>query len=187
MKNNVKDSNGVNWSDGVNCSDGVNWSNGVNGSDGVNGRGGVNGSGGVNRSYGIFNSYGVDNAIFLADKKRTFSIFGKEVTEERYLEVWGELHNKLSGWFPKFNTAYIWLKQEGSWEKVDASKIKSTLDNWAKPYKAWKDMPIEAIEYVKSLPEFDAVMFKRITGIDVKSECSHNKDYNFCPFCGKKI
>lgn len=32
--------------------------------------------------------------------------------------------------------------------------------------KVWKDMPIEAIEYVKSLPEFNAVMFKRITGID---------------------
>lgn len=48
---------------------------------------------------------------------------------------------------------------------------------------------LEAIEYVKSLPEFDAVMFKRITGIDTESvsSCDHSKDYNYFPHCGKKI
>ena len=119
-------------------------------------------------SYGIFNSYGVNKAIFLADKPRTFSIFGKDVGEERFDEVWIKLHNKLEGWFPKFNTAYIWLKKMGSWEKVDASDIESTLDDLEKPYEAWKDMPQQAIEYVASLPEFDAKMFERITGIDIK-------------------
>lgn len=159
--NGVNRSNGVNWCDGVNLSDGVDWSYGVNRSNGVNG------SYGVSRSYGIFNSYGVDGAIFLADKKRTYSIFGKEVSEERFNKVWDELINKLHGWFPKFNTAYLWLKKEGSWEKVYASKIESTLENWEKPYEAWKDMPQEAVDYVSSLPEFDAKMLLRITGIDV--------------------
>ena len=30
---------------------------------------------------------------------------------------------------------------------------------------AWRDMPREAIEYIKSLPEFDGDMFYEITGI----------------------
>jgi len=86
------------------------------------------------------------------------------------------LYSKLNGWFPKFNTAYIWLKKEGSWEKVDASKIESTLKNWEKPYEAWKDMPQKAIDYVASLPEFDAKMFLRITGIDVKAKNSKKQE-----------
>ena len=159
LSDGVNRSYGVSYSDGVNLSDGVNWSYGVNLSDGVNGSNGVSYSDGVNRSYGIINSYGVDNAIFLADKPRTFSIFGREVTEERYAEVWQQLHSKLGSWCP----------------------------NWQQPDDTWKDMPKEAIEYVISLPEFDAVMFKRITGIDTKSSCDHSKDYNYCPHCGKKI
>lgn len=38
------------------------------------------------------------------------------------------------------------------------------------PYEAWKDMPEEAIEYIKSWPEFDASIFKRVTGIDVNEK-----------------
>ncbi len=45
--------------------------------------------------------------------------------------------------------------------------MKISLDG---PYEAWKDMPIEAIEYLKSLPEFDANIFKRVTGIDVEAQ-----------------
>ena len=108
---------GVNWSNGVNGSDGVDWSNGVNGSygvntssgvnwsSGVNGSYSVNGSNGVNWSYGIFNSYGVDNAIFLADKLQTYSIFGVNVSKDRFDEVWTVLFDKLNGWYPKFNNA----------------------------------------------------------------------------------
>ncbi len=118
----------------VNESYGVNWSYGVNGSDGVN------------WGFGIFNSSGVDHAIFLADKPRTYSIFGKEVSEERFFRVWGALMEKLDVWFPQF-----------------------------KSYEAWKDMPQEAIDYIASLPEFDAVMFKRITGINIKTHTDQNK------------
>jgi len=169
----VNGSNGVNWSNGVTGSkgvtgsNGVNWSNGVNESYGVNWSYGVNESYGVNGSNGILNSYGVDNALFLSDKPRTYSIFGKDVSEERFEEVWSNLQTKLNDWYPEFNNAKkLWLKAGKDWKKVDASEITETLKDWQKPYEAWKDMPKEAIEYVKSLPEFDAVMFKRITGID---------------------
>ena len=40
-------------------------------------------------------------------------------------------------------------------------------------YEAWKDMPQEAIDYLKSLPEFDARIFKRVTGIDVEVKRTH--------------
>ena len=153
-------------SDGVNRSDGVNWSNGVNGSYGVNESYGVNRSYGVNWSYGILNCYGVDNAIFLVDKKRSFSIFGKEVSENRFNEVWTTLQQKFNGWYPKFNNAvYLYLKNGNDWKKVNASEICQTLNKWNEPYEAWKDMPKEAIDYVKFLPEFDPIMFKRITGL----------------------
>ena len=129
---NVENSYGVSLSNGVNWSDGVNWSGGVNG------------------SYGVFNSFGVDKALFLANKKRSWSIFGKEVSEDRWNNVMGNLYKKLNGWKPSFNNAKV--------------------EYWNKPYEAWKDMPREAIEYVKSLPEFDAEMFKIITGIDVNND-----------------
>ena len=193
--NGVKGSDGVDWSngvkgsDGVNKSNGVNWSNGVNGSNGVNWSNGVNGSNGVNESYGIINSFGVDKALFLADKKRSFSVFGIEVLKERFNEIWDELHNKLNGWKPEFNNAFkLWVGAGKDWKLVKADKICSTLEKWDDPYKAWKTMPKEAIEYVKSLPEFNADMFKRITGIDVNDKCCH-KDIkaNFCPQCGYKL
>ena len=88
------------------------------------------------------NCYGVDNAIFLADKERTYTIFGKNVSEERFDEVWDGLYDRLDGWYPKFNNAFELYKKAGNdWEKVNAFEIISTLDNWEEPYEAWKDMP----------------------------------------------
>lgn len=193
---NKKNCNGINWSDGINWSGGINWSdgisrsyginesygisrsyginrscginksNGINGSNGINNSYGINGSYGINRSYGVLNSYGVDHAIFLADKKRTYSIFGVMVAKGRFDEVWETLHKKLQGWYPKFNNAFeLYLQAGNDWEKVKVSEITDTLVSWEKPYEAWKDMPKEAIDYVRSLPEFDVKMFERITGI----------------------
>jgi len=123
----------------------------------------------VNWSYGILNCYGVNRSIFEVDRPITQRIFGIEVSKERFDEVWSDLHEKLDGWFPKFNNGYeLYLKNGSDWEKVDASEMESTLDDWEKPYEAWKDMPQEAIDYVKSLPEFDAEIFKRITGLHDK-------------------
>ena len=165
----VNGSNGVNGSDGVNGSYGVNRSYGVNGSygvnrsNGVNGSDGVNRSNGVNRSYGILNSYGVDNALFLADKPRTYSIFGKEVSEEYFNKVQSELYHKLNGWRPTFNNIKaLYLKSGIDWKLTPIQNAKELSIK-----EAWSGMPIEAVEYVKSLPEFDGEMFTKITGIEV--------------------
>ena len=143
----IKD--GVNWSDGVNGSNGVNWSYGVNGSDGVNG------------SYGILNSFGVDNTLFLADKPRTYSIFGKEVTENRFIEVKDKLFNLLGDWKPTFNNLKsLYLKSGGKWARTPIPNAKELSIK-----EAWEGMSQKAIEYIKSLPEYDAEIFKKITGI----------------------
>jgi hypothetical protein len=129
---------------------------------------GVNYSNGVNSSFGIINSYGVDRALFLADKPRQSTIFGVEVSADRFNFVMQELYGELDGWRPKFNNALeLYIKNGSDWAKVDVSHITETLKDWDKPYEAWKDMPKEAIEYLQSLPEFNADIFKRVTGIDV--------------------
>ena len=146
---------------GVNRSYGVNRSNGVNRSDGVNMSDGVNRSNGVNMSYGVLNSFGVDGAIFLANKKRRFSIFGKKVSQKRYGEVWSCLPDKLHGWTPTFNNLKsLYLKYGSEWKKTPIDRAEEISKE-----EAWASMPQEAIEYIKSLPEYDADMFYEITGL----------------------
>ena len=164
MSDGVNGSNGVNTSNGVNRSFGVNMSDGVNISSGVNRSSGVNGSGGVNGSFGILNSYGVDCALFLANKKRVYLIFGKEVSEGRYLEVKNNLYEKLGIWEPNFNNIKtLYLKNGSDWKLTPIKNAEEIARQ-----EAWRDMPREAVEYVASLPEFDADMFFEITCIDLR-------------------
>ena len=135
---------------------------GVNHSLGGNHSFGVNGSDGVNRSFGITNSFGVDNALFLANKPRTYSIFGYEVSEERFRDVKEMLYDKLNGWRPTFNNIKTLYTANGSDWKLTSMKDAEEISK----KEAWASMPKEAVEYVKSLPEYDAEMFREITGID---------------------
>lgn len=131
---------------------------------GVNRSDGVNGSNGVNRSFGILNSYGVDCALFLANKKRVYLIFGKEVSEGRYLEVKNNLYEKLGIWEPNFNNIKtLYLKNGSDWKLTPIKNAEEIARQ-----EAWRDMPREAVEYVASLPEFDADMFFEITCIDLR-------------------
>lgn len=142
-------------SDGVAMSDGVARSNGVAWSDGVTR------SYGVAESYGVVNSFGVNNALFLANKAKTYSIFGKEVTEGRFNDVMNALNNTLNGWKPTFNNLRsLYLKYGSKWEKTPIPKAEEISRK-----EAWKDMPQKAVDYVKSLPEYNAEMFEEITGI----------------------
>ena len=141
-----------------------NRSDGVYISTGVNRSNGVNWSFGVNRSFGILNSYGVDCALFLANKKRVYLIFGKEVSEGRYLEVKNNLYEKLGIWEPNFNNIKtLYLKNGSDWKLTPIKNAEEISKQ-----EVWKDMPREAVEYVASLPEFDADMFFEITCIDLR-------------------
>ena len=130
---------------------------------GVNGSGGVSWSNGVNGSFGILNSYGVDRALFLANKKRVYLIFGKEVSEGRFLEIENNLYRKLGSWKPTFNNIKaLYLKNGSDWKLTPIKNAEEISKQ-----EAWKDMPRKAVEYVASLPEFDADMFFEITCIDL--------------------
>lgn len=151
---NIYRSYGVNISDGVNISYGVNSSNGVNISYGVN------------RSYGVLNSFGVDNALFISDKKREYSIFGRKVSEERFERVYSNLHVHLDGWKPTFNNLKcLYLKYGSDWKKTPIPNAEEIQKE-----EAWRDMPVGAIEYLRTLPEFNSEMFFKITGIKVSKK-----------------
>ena len=125
---------------------------------------GVNGSDGVSWSFGILNSYGVDRALFLANKKRVYLIFGKEVSEGRFLEVENNLYRKLGSWRPTFNNIKaLYLKNGSDWKLTPIKNAEEISKQ-----EAWKDMPREAVEYIASLSEFDADMFFEITCIDLR-------------------
>ena len=161
----VNRSYGVNWSDGVNESDGVNRSDGVNGSNGVNRSDGVDWSAGINESFGVINSYGVDHALFLADKPREYTIFGSKVSKGRFSAVQNTLLEKLNGWRPVFNNIKaLWLANGSDWQLTPIQNAEELSKQ-----EAWSGMPKEAIDYVASLPEFDADMFFKITGITIKN------------------
>ena len=136
---------------GVSGSNGVSWSDGVNRSDGVSG------------SFGIVNSFGVNNALFLADKPRRYSIFGRPVSRERFVGIRTGLYGLLGDWRPSFNNIKaLWLANGSDWKLTPVADAEELSIK-----EAWSGMPEEAVEYLVSLPEFDAEIFKRVTGIKV--------------------
>ena len=159
----VSYSEGVSYSNGANKSYGVSYSNGISYSEGVNKSYGVSCSEGVNESYGISNCYAVDNALFLANKKRVYTIFGKEVDEEYFNKVDNNFKKNLNNWTPVFNNLKsLYIKYGSEWKLTPVNRA-----NEIKKEDAWKGMPIAAINYIRSIPEFDAEMFFEITGIKI--------------------
>ncbi len=153
----VMNSLNVSQSCGVGCSGGVNRSNGIDQSYGVDW------SGGVFNSFGVVNSFGVSNALFLADKERAYSIFGKEVSEKRFNEVQRNLYVRLGSWRPTVTN----IKETYLANRIECEPTTIKGAHEVSRKEVWADMPKAAIEYVKSLPEFDAEMFERITGMEV--------------------
>ena len=117
---------------------------------------------GGNDIWGATNCYGIDSAIFIANKKRNPTIFGKKITQERFDKVFLKLNS--FNWYPKFNNAFsLYLKVGSKWEKTPADKIAPITKE-----EAWADMPQEMLEYITSLKEFNAKIFFEITGIKAK-------------------
>ena len=145
-----------NHSNGINYSDGVDSSNGVNSSDGVNS------SRGVNSSYGVLNSFGVSKSLFTADIKSDYLFFNKKITKKRWEKINSEFREILNGWYPEFNNLKsLYLKSGSNWSKTPIPMAEEISKK-----EAWKDMPKEAINYLKKQRGFDAKIFKKITGID---------------------
>lgn len=177
----VNRSEGINCSEGINLSDGVNWSagvneshginrshginlsDGINESEGVNRSRGVNSSDGVNLSEGIIQSNGIHNSMFVSNIHRKSLLFNKEVTEDRINEVRDKYNSLVGYWHPQFNNLKsLYLKHGSEWKQTPIPKAEELSKK-----KAWSDMPKVAIDYLRSLPEFDAKIFEEVTGIKI--------------------
>jgi hypothetical protein len=102
--------------------------------------------------------------------------FNKSISESRFEEIKLELSNVLGGWLPKNTNRMQLYDASGKVWKYEDSKDQSVCID-----KRFSDMPQKAIDYLKSLPEFDAEIFKKITGIDVQSPDSNQE------ICGKVV
>lgn len=131
--------------------------------EGCRGCNGCNGCEGCSWSFGLKNCKAVYKSVFtegLAGDK--FQCFGKDISEQRAIEI----IDKLRGfnWYPSQTNAFeLYTKAGSQWSKIDINKL--TYKEWSE---SWEDMPKEMLGYITLLPEFDAVIFKEITGIDVE-------------------
>lgn len=82
-------------------------------------------------------------------------LFNKKVKEERFGEVYAKI--KSFDWVPHFNNFYE-LKGDKAWQSLCFPLLKD-VDNKT----AWSTMPAEMLEYIKSLPEYNETIFKKIT------------------------
>jgi hypothetical protein len=163
ISNGVNNSKGVNNSNGVNNSKGVNSSHGVNRSHGVNISDGVNSSDGVNNSFGIFNCFGLSNHFFAANIPEKYYLFHKEVSKERYDEVMKVFKNLSNNFVPQFNNLKgLYLKFGSDWKLTPVQAA-----NEIQKQEAWSDLPKEALDFLVSLPEFEADIFFEVTGINL--------------------
>ena len=90
-------------------------------------------------------------------------LFNKKTSISRINEVISQINSKRNNWYPKFTNAFKLYEENGKkWEYVPAPKIVE-VDNKT----AYADMPKELIDYFKKLPEFDAEIFKEITGLEI--------------------
>ena len=134
---------------------------GVAGSDGVAWSKGVVRSTGVANSFGVSQSCGVNLGLFVVGVKHENIVFNKTVSAKRFDEIMNKLTENLNGWYPTFNNLKsLYLKSGNSWKNTPIPQAKEIQKK-----EAWADMPQKAIYYLKSLPEFDPVVFESVTGI----------------------
>ena len=129
-------------------------------------RGGNNISGGNdirggNDCIGSYDCFGIANDIFSAHKEETYTIFGREISKERFKEVKQKILELWGKWYPKFNNLHtLYLKSGSKWEETPIPNAKEISKE-----EAWADMPKEAVKYIQSLPEFNQETFTEITGL----------------------
>lgn len=145
-------------SDGNNCSNGNSCSNGNNHSNGNSRSNGNNYSDGTSMCYGLLQCKGAYLSVFCHKKNGiAYHIFNRETTEQRAVEVL----NHIGGfhYIPKWDNITM-LKEGKEWREICWPELRENDTE-----SAWCDMPAEMLGYIRSLPEFDAQIFKKITGI----------------------
>ena len=116
----------------------------------------VNNSNAVSYSFGIRNCCGAFESLFCAGKNGICRyIFNKKSTKKRVDEITKNL--KKFGWVPSFSNWYD-IKGDKAWWAFCFPQLRcvTNADVWAR-------IPAEMLEYIKSLPEFDEAVWKKIT------------------------
>jgi len=146
-----------------------------------------------NRNSGYCNSGDYNSGGFNITEPTIF-FFGKDTGKK-----WNEIDHPH---FIEFYTAR-WIKEDDMTadEKI-AEPNYHVAQGYLKTYdykeawkNFWKDTDKENRRKFLNLPNFDAEIFKEITGIDVEEcshntetkYCDHNGEYKFCPNCGYKL
>lgn len=86
-------------------------------------------------------------------------MFNKPIDEKKFEKVMFDLYR--FEWYPKFNNALV-LKGNLEWYETNIPEIAQVSNKVA-----YSDMPLEMIEYIKSLEEYDEKLFKEITELEL--------------------
>ena len=106
------------------------------------------------------NCQGCKSCICCLDYTGKNAVFNQQVSEQRVNEIKNNIRQLAGDWFPKFTNAYELYNANGQdWPSTPAPKIAAKDRTYA-----YADMPQELVDYIKSLPEFDANIWYEITG-----------------------
>lgn len=124
-------------------------------------------SNGLFNCMGIYNCNGISNELFNANVKPTFKIFGKKVSKKRFEKVRFDLIVLLTDFMPiTLANDMLLLKQPDTGLNYSSN---------AEEHRLLKNMPEKAIEYIKSLPEFDQKIFSALTN-NQRKKCTRKKN-----------
>ena len=164
--NGIGDGYGISDGSGIRNGSGISNSSGIRNGYGISNSSGISDGYGIRNGYGIYSSKhclkceGISRCLFCYGLEGArLMLFNKPISVERFDEV----YEKLSGWYPDFTNAEK-LKQKygnGEWCATPAPAITGRTAK-----EAYAEMPTELVEYIKSLPEYDDEIFRKITGAD---------------------
>ena len=106
------------------------------------------------------NCQGCKSCICCLDYTGKNAVFNQQASEQRVNEIKNNIRQLAGDWFPKFTNAYELYAANGQdWPSTPAPKIEARDRTYA-----YADMPQKLVDYIKSLPEFDADIWYEITG-----------------------
>ena len=121
--------------------------------------------------FGVVNSKFVSNCLFCYGIDNShYMLFNKPVSKIKFNKVYNKL--KEFKWFPKFTNGDQ-LYFEDYWDE-NTQNISISAWEYVRKFReidnktAWEKMPQELKQYIQSLPEYDEIIFNKITG-EVKS------------------
>ena len=106
------------------------------------------------------NCQGCKSCICCLDYTGKNAVFNQQASEQHVNEIKNSIRELTGDWLPKFTNAYELYAANGQdWSSTPVPKIEARDRTYA-----YADMPQKLVDYIKSLPEFDADIWQQITG-----------------------